>query len=109
MPWLAVPFSVAEEAMSRLGGKYGMKGIPHLMLLSSDGVAREVRRNVLEDPKGLQFPWTSPLTRLVPDSIKSAVSKKATHMVTLMKQKVRKMIRGLLQGWVPKGLLDWML
>lgn len=59
MPWLAVPIQGVAAVTQALGSKLGVKGIPHLALLSSDGtiITLDGRKAVLQDPHGLSFPW----------------------------------------------------
>lgn len=59
MPWLAVPIQGVAAVTQTLGTKLGVKGIPHLALLSSDGsiITLDGRKSVLQDPHGLSFPW----------------------------------------------------
>jgi nucleoredoxin len=58
MPWLALPYS-ARDLKEKLGEKFECSGIPHLVLLSPDGVVATLdgRSVVSEDPEGAEFPW----------------------------------------------------
>lgn len=107
MPWLAVPMDKAEAYMQSLGAKYQLKGIPHLVLLDSDGnvISLDMRTQVLKDPHALQFPWRGPslsgLASFVPSSFKSFVSKR----FNAFKQSILQMIRGALQAWLPPQVM----
>jgi hypothetical protein len=58
MPWLALPFA-QRELKQKLSTKFGVSGIPSLVLISADGqlVSEKGREIVSEDPKGEKFPW----------------------------------------------------
>lgn len=57
MPWLSLPYPPANKDAINL--KYGVQGIPCLVILNSDGsiATKEGRKMVLADPKGERFPW----------------------------------------------------
>ncbi|XP_039259625.2 tryparedoxin-like [Styela clava] len=59
MPWHAIPFS--SDLRNELAGKYGVKGIPSLLLFDSEGnqikTKSGARQMVLTDPDGEGFPW----------------------------------------------------
>lgn len=56
MPWLAVPFE-ESELRERLAAKYGVKGIPTLVVLDKDGklITTDGRSGVSSSPEA--FPW----------------------------------------------------
>ena len=59
MPWLALPFS-ERDLKGSLSGKYGVNGIPSLILL--DGATGEIitkdgRSVIMQDQSGNDFPW----------------------------------------------------
>lgn len=56
MPWLAISFSDNDVAAA-LSDRYGVSGIPALILLNSDGVVATVKGRdlVTSNPRG--FPW----------------------------------------------------
>jgi nucleoredoxin len=61
-PWLALPFS-ERDLKGALSSKYGVSGIPTLVLL--DGatgalITKDGRSAITEDPTGESFPWTPP-------------------------------------------------
>lgn len=64
MNFAALPFDVAQAQGSGLAAKYGVQGIPALVVVQSDGtvITSEGRREVSTDydPPGQRFPW-SPL------------------------------------------------
>jgi thiol-disulfide isomerase/thioredoxin len=58
MPWLALPFN-ASELKQTLGEKFGVQGIPMLVVLDANGevITKDGRSMVSEDPAGENFPW----------------------------------------------------
>ncbi len=106
MPWLAVPMDTAGHYVQALGARYGLRGLPHLVLL--DGatgqlVTADARTKVVKDPYGLQFPWTGPsLSRLLlPASLRQLVSQQLRALGAAGRQ----LVRGALEGWLPRPLL----
>lgn len=78
--WLALPFEeTVGERGNWLKSKYGVKGIPSLVLLdgSSGGVInKDGRTKVSQDASGVGFPWRSPMgffLRLIPSTIRKMV------------------------------------
>ena len=61
MPWLALPFS-ERKIKAQLSEKFGVQGIPTLVLLNSDGtlLAKDGRAKVMKDPKGSWMPSPTP-------------------------------------------------
>ncbi|KAL1502490.1 hypothetical protein ABEB36_007625 [Hypothenemus hampei] len=58
MPWLAVPFQQAS-VRAELAQLYGIRGIPTLLLLDSNGhvITMDARSEIVEDPGARDFPW----------------------------------------------------
>lgn len=58
MPWLAVPFE-DRARKGELAGKFGVNGIPTLVVLDRDGnvMTTNGRTKVMEDPSCQNFPW----------------------------------------------------
>lgn len=55
MPWLAIPFE-KKSLRNELSDRYGVEGIPTLLLLDETGVYNaEGRMSVTKNPSG--FPW----------------------------------------------------
>lgn len=108
MPWLAVPMEKAQQAMQRLGGPLGLKGIPHLVLIDAQGnvLTTDARTAVMKDQHGLQFPWQGAnLSKLVPGPLKQAIARRIAEA----KAAVKRFLRGILQGWMPRPLLEALL
>merc|ERR1719240_1851600 len=61
-PWLALPFT-ARKAKAQLSEKFGVSGIPTLVLLNSDGTLldKNGRAKVMQDPKGTWVPAPRPV------------------------------------------------
>jgi len=59
-PWKALPYT-SRDVKQRLSQKYGVRGIPTLVILSPSGevVTTSGRAEVMKDPKGSNFPWGS--------------------------------------------------
>lgn len=58
MPFASIPFS-NRAAKDKLSARYGVSGIPMLVVLDTDGsvVSKKGRNLVSSDPQGLNFPW----------------------------------------------------
>jgi len=98
MPWLALPLDVAAgEHGQLLGEKYGVKGIPSLVLVDDLGqtITTDARNKIPADKAGIGFPWRNPISQLynvlVPrslrmmaklqiDAVKSKLVKKVTSV-----------------------------
>mmetsp|Transcript_1744 Transcript_1744/g.3412 ORF Transcript_1744/g.3412 Transcript_1744/m.3412 type:complete len:138 (-) Transcript_1744:61-474(-) len=82
MPWLALP---PQEAMGPRGEElskmYGVKGIPHLVLLDDLGsvITTDARNQIPKDKAGIGFPWRNPLATLymtvVPRSLRFMIKR----------------------------------
>ena len=87
MNWLALPpDEAAGPRGQRLGEKYGVKGIPALVLLDEVGdvITTEGRNKIPADRAGIGFPWRSPLSVLVsaavPRSLRLLIKGKLARM-----------------------------
>ncbi|CAH0549111.1 unnamed protein product [Brassicogethes aeneus] len=58
MPWLMVPFQ-QTAVRAELAQLYGIRGIPTLLLLDSNGhvITMDARTELIEDPTAQNFPW----------------------------------------------------
>mmetsp|Transcript_23267 Transcript_23267/g.40039 ORF Transcript_23267/g.40039 Transcript_23267/m.40039 type:complete len:407 (-) Transcript_23267:435-1655(-) len=58
MPWKALPYS-DRDRKGRLSRKFGVNGIPSLVLLGPDGkeITRKGREQVTQDSEASSFPW----------------------------------------------------
>lgn len=58
MPWLSLPFDERDKK-TELSRKYGVQGIPTLIVLDSNGniITKKGREKVSEDKSGSDFPW----------------------------------------------------
>lgn len=58
MPFASIPFS-NRAAKEKLSSKFGVSGIPMLVVLDTDGsvVTKKGRNLVSSDPQGANFPW----------------------------------------------------
>lgn len=69
MPWPAVPFESATDALMRTAHRYSLSGIPHLVIVHGDDcsvITLDGRMKVVEDPNGLEFPWGNRARSLIP-------------------------------------------
>ncbi|KAK0090329.1 hypothetical protein PV326_004154, partial [Microctonus aethiopoides] len=66
MPWLRIPFS-QEERRKKLATALDVQAIPTLVILDprDNIITLEGRAELLEDPEGLNFPWTSRLVNIL--------------------------------------------
>lgn len=66
MPWLRIPFS-QEERRRKLARAFDVQAIPTLVILDSRDniITLDGRAELIEDPEGLNFPWTSRLVNIL--------------------------------------------
>merc|ERR1712038_125644 len=57
MPWLCMPYDAPQS--KKMAGTYKANGIPHLVILGSDGevITMDGTEGVRNDPEGEKFPW----------------------------------------------------
>lgn len=98
MPWLALPLDVAAgERGQQLGDKYGVKGIPSLVLVDELGqtITTDARNKIPADRAGIGFPWRNPASQLynvlVPRSLRMMIK----LQIDAIKTKILKKITGL--------------
>ena len=99
MPWLALPFDVAAGQFGQaLGDKYGVKGIPSLVLVDDLGntITTDARNKVPADRAGIGFPWRNPISQLynvlVPRSLRMMLKLQIDAIKTKIVGKVAKVI-----------------
>ncbi|XP_076256641.1 nucleoredoxin-like isoform X2 [Rhynchophorus ferrugineus] len=68
MPWLSVPFQQAS-VRAELAQLYGVRGIPTLLLLDSNGhvITMDARTDLAEDPLAQNFPWKPRAVNILTD------------------------------------------
>ncbi|CAH1132072.1 unnamed protein product [Ceutorhynchus assimilis] len=68
MPWLSVPFQQAS-VRAELAQLYGIRGIPTLLLLDSNGhvITMDARSEIAEDPLAQNFPWKPRAVNILTD------------------------------------------
>ncbi|XP_014468776.1 PREDICTED: nucleoredoxin-like [Dinoponera quadriceps] len=66
MPWLKIPFS-QEERRRKLARALDVQAIPTLVILDprDNIITLDGRTELIEDPEGLNFPWTSRLVNIL--------------------------------------------
>ncbi|CAK9828084.1 nxn [Anthophora retusa] len=66
MPWLRIPFS-QEDRRRKLARALDVQAIPTLVILDprDNIVTLDGRAELIEDPEGLNFPWTSRLVNIL--------------------------------------------
>mmetsp|Transcript_8831 Transcript_8831/g.9406 ORF Transcript_8831/g.9406 Transcript_8831/m.9406 type:complete len:312 (-) Transcript_8831:147-1082(-) len=103
MPWLAMPLDeAAGQRGQQLGDKYGVKGIPSLVLVDDLGqtITTDARTKIPSDKTGIGFPWRNPLSQLynalVPRSLRMMVKLQVdtvrTKLGSKLVQKVKKLV-----------------
>ena len=99
--------SFYTEHHAALAPKYGLKGIPHLVLLDGEDatlITTDGRTCLIKDQYGLEFPWRPrTLLSLLPKPMKRFLSMK------LQKVKVRLFngLKGVLEGLAPKKIIHY--
>lgn len=100
MPWLALPLDVAAGQHGQmLGEKYGVKGIPSLVLVDDLGqtITTDARNKVPADRAGIGFPWRNPASQLyntlVPRSLRMMVKLQIDAVKTKLLNKVKGLFR----------------
>ncbi|XP_030747413.1 nucleoredoxin-like [Sitophilus oryzae] len=68
MPWLTIPFQQAS-VRAELAQLYGIRGIPTLLLLDSNGhvITMDARTELIEDPLAQNFPWKPRAVNILTD------------------------------------------
>jgi len=99
MPWLAMPLDeAAGQRGQQLGEKYGVQGIPSLVLVDDLGqtITTDARSKIPADKAGIGFPWRNPLSQLyntlVPRSLRMIVKLQVDTVRTKFVQKVKKLV-----------------
>ena len=109
MPWLAVTLDNLEKVLQKLGPKYELKGIPHLVILDGDDasvISLDGRTVIANDQHGLEYPWRPrTLLSLLPKPLKRMVKAQIEKVTT----SVRSTLRGVLDSLAPAKVLNWLL
>ena len=109
MPWLAVTLDNLEKVLQKLGPKYELKGIPHLVILDGDDasvISLDGRTVIAKDQHGLEYPWRPrTLLSLLPKPLKRLVKAQLEKVTT----SVRSTLRGVLDSLAPAKVLNWLL
>ena len=91
--WLALPPNEATGARGQyLGEKFGVKGIPTLVLLDEIGnlITTDARNKIPLDKAGIGFPWKSPISVLIstllPRSFRMMVKGRGAKVLGLMRR-----------------------
>lgn len=95
MPWLALPLDVAAGQHGQmLGEKYGVKGIPTVVLVDDLGqtITTDARNKIPADRAGIGFPWRNPASQLynvlVPRSLRMMVKLQIDAIKTKLFKKI---------------------
>ena len=98
--WLALPFDEASGRRGQeLGEKYGVKGIPTLVLLDDLGntITTNARNKVPTDKAGIGFPWRHPVSQLyvtlVPRSLRMILKLQVDTIKTKFLKRVKSLAR----------------
>lgn len=98
MPWLALPLDVAAgERGQKLGEKYGVKGIPSLVLVNDLGqtITTDARNKIPADRAGIGFPWRNPASQLYNVLVPRSVRMLVKLQIDAVKSKVFDRVLGL--------------
>lgn len=109
MPWLAVPLPIANRVQAKLGPKYQLKGIPHLVVLDGNDASvytLDGRTKIAQDPYGLEFPWRP---RTLMNLLPRPVARIVKLQIEQLKIKMTKLMSGLLDQIAPRKILGQLL
>jgi len=98
MPWLALPLDVAAgELGQQLGDKYGVQGIPSLVLIDDLGqtITTDARNKIPTDKAGIGFPWRNPVSQLYNTLVPRSIRMMIKLQVDTIKNKVVQKVMGL--------------
>lgn len=101
MPWLALPLDVASGQHGQmLGEKYGVKGIPSLVLVDDLGqtITTDARNKVPADRAGIGFPWRNPASQLYNALVPRSLRMMVKLQIDAIKSKLFKKITGVFRG-----------
>eukprot|EP01041_Mallomonas_annulata_P008240 gene8240-16944_t len=108
MPWLAVPVPGIQDALQKFANpKYGLKGIPHLVILDGDDasiITVDGRGMVARDKYGLEFPWR-PRTLL--SVIPKPLQKLIKRQVTILASTLQKFLYGAMSSVTPSRIVSY--
>jgi hypothetical protein len=109
MPWLAVTLENVNGVLEKLAPKFGLKGIPHLVILDGDDasvITLDGRMAVAKDPYGLEYPWRPrTLMSLIPKPIQRIVKAQLESALKALKN----YLRGVLESLAPAKFVDLIL
>lgn len=98
MPWLALPLDVAAGELGQLlGDKYGVKGIPSLVLVDDLGqtITTDARNKIPADKAGIGFPWRNPISQLYNVLVPRSLRMMAKLQIDAFKSKLVKKVTSL--------------
>ncbi|VEU33415.1 unnamed protein product [Pseudo-nitzschia multistriata] len=98
MPWLALPLEeAAGERGQRLSDKYGVKGIPTVVLVDDLGqtITTEARNKIPADRAGIGFPWRNPASQLYNALVPRSLRMMIKLQIDTIKSKVVQKVLGL--------------
>ena len=97
MNWLALPFEeAAGQRGQMLSTKYGVKGIPSLVLLDEVGnvITTDARNKIPADKAGIGFPWRNPLSTLYVNIVPKTLRLLLKSQVEKIKSKIFATLKG---------------
>ena len=98
MPWLALPLDVAAGQHGQtLGEKYGVKGIPSLVLVDDLGqtITTDARNKIPADRAGIGFPWRNPASQLYNTLVPRSLRMMVKLQIDAIKTKLIKKVTGI--------------
>ena len=106
MPWLAVPLNMIQQVNEKLGSRFQVKGIPHLVILDGEDasiITLDGRGKVSSDKYGLEFPWRPrSLLSIIPKPLRRMIERQ----VDAVKEKMVLVLRGVLQSLAPSNVVN---
>mmetsp|Transcript_27465 Transcript_27465/g.27690 ORF Transcript_27465/g.27690 Transcript_27465/m.27690 type:complete len:257 (+) Transcript_27465:113-883(+) len=108
MPWLAVPVENVQEALKKIANpKYGLKGIPHLIIMDAeDGsiITTDGRTLVSKDKYGLEFPWRKRnILSLIPKPLRRMLARQLNSL----KERLQHFVKGILSSLTPGSIFSF--
>ena len=97
--WYALPTELAHGQYGEvLSKRYGVRGIPHLVLLDGESggiITTDARNKIPQDMTGIAFPWRSPWAnayRLLPKTVRYMIRSQLQTLKASLISKAKAMV-----------------